>query len=836
MLAAVTELADSVATVGLGALLSATFTTLASANANLTYDAGSVALIYDDTVNDLAVKSGASGSGSWTLTTILRDALGGASYASLAMDWASKPSGEVDPAYPGLLSALQYAQNAAAVLADPDFVAVTAALNAIGTVADGIDDVNAVAAGIAAVEVVADNIDDITALVAPVAPVTLYLTRTLTGDDLRRHIYAEIDSPDLMASVITIPSNSEEALPLGAAFAGTNTGTGLIQFASDATGDAVITPAKAGYLYVPPGGSFRLEQRTTDNWVLSGDLSNEANAFTVKLFFDPSTDAAAFQERTGASATTAAGDGDVMGTLVNKGTHGGYAVARTDVRRPTREIDADGFWRFVTDGNSTASDADFLEIQGVEIDFTKLNLFVAFQQLSYGYADGIVSLSQIGQSGDVSNSAFAVSQTALSASIPTDFAFQMGVSPNRLSANVAGVNPERVHVMEWRKTANNVAATITVDGFEITSSGAVGLPALANTTALVTATVRLIMGANPGNEGQNGAIQHSNTAFYGVIATDAVLNTTQRASIRAYLESKAHAAIPDLPSYADLTALETARTTLITEVFGSGTLPTDLATLATDAAPPLTGLTNLASVQKMTIPGEADTNIKPRLWTPNSPRTDVVALVWAGHAAGWGANGIRDQVIQPMLAAGVPIVSMVLPDGPNDYTSGSPANHATNLTPYAEWVRQAVVAVNTLLDRYPGAEVIMTGISGGGWATMLCAAIDARITKSVQFVGSMPSDRYVNVDYEQWHTQITADYYDLYLMAAADGRRHLQILHEFDDAGFSRAAYEAQPPYAEGLAALAADLDGFYELQILDGHSAHAINAEDRAILMAELP
>ncbi|WP_439538666.1 hypothetical protein [Sphingomonas sp.] len=736
----------------------------------------------------------------------------------------------------GEYSAKHYAAKAGDVLTNADFIAVNAALGDIGTVADNIADVSTAATNIANITIVADNIGDIAALVAPVAPVTLTLARTLTGEDVRPHLYIEVDSPDLMVTQIPIPSNSEEALAIGAAFVGTNTGTGLIQFVPDTVGDAVITPAKAGYVYVPPGGSFRVEQRATDEWVLSGDLTNEANAFTVKLFFDPSTDAAAFQERTGASATTAAGDGDVMGTLVNKGTVGGYAVARTDVRRPTRQIDDDGFWCFVTDGNSTATNADFLEIQGVSIDFTKLNLYVAFKPLAYQFGDGIISLAPFDTSGDQANDRFAISQNALSASIPTDFAFNMGVSPNRLSVGVQGMNPERVHVVEWRCTANNVAKTITVDGFEITSSGAVGLPALANTTALTTATVRLIMGANPGNEGQNGAIQHSNTAFYGVIATDAVLNTAQRASIRAYLESKAHAAIPDLPTYADLTALETARTTLITEVFGSGTLPTDIATLATDASPPVTGLTGLNNVKIMTIPGEADTNIKPRLWTPNSPRTDVVALVWAGHAAGWNANGIRDQVIQPMLTAGVPIVSMVLPDGPNNYTSGSPTNHAANLTAYAEWARQAVVAVNTLLDTYPGAEVIMTGISGGGWATMLCAALDARITKSVQFVGSMPSDRYVNVDYEQWLTEISADYYDLYLMAAADGRRHIQVLHEFDDAGFSRAAYEAQPPYAEGLAALAEDLGGYFDLQILDGYSAHAINAEDSAILMAELP
>lgn len=725
------------------------------------------------------------------------------------------------------------------ILNDPGFIAIAADLsgaNRIGEVAAALPSIEDVAGNALNINLIAANIEDIASLVAPLAPVTITLARTLSAADLRRSLFIEIDTPDLMVTQIPIPSNSEEALALGAAFVGTNTGTGLIQFVPDAVGGAVITPAKAGYVYVPPGGSFRLEQRTTDEWVLSGVLSNEANAFTLAVLFEPVTDAVMKQERTGGSATTPTADGEVVGTWVNKGTGPRYAVARSDVRRPVRDADADGFEVITTDGNATAANADFLELLGLDIDMAKLHFFVAFKPLAYQFGDGIVSLAPVGQSGDASNSAFAISQNALSAAIPTDFAFNMGVAPNRLSVGVQGMQPERPHVVAWRKAGNNVPATITVDGFTITHEGAVGLPALANVTAMVEATVRLIIGANPGNEGQNGAIQHSNTAYNGIALTDTVLNDTQFASVLAYLDRKTLQAGPVLPNWADLTELEAARTTLITEVFGTGTLPTDLATLATDAAPPVTGLTNLASVQKMTIPGEADAKVKPRLWTPNNPRSDVVCFVWAGHAAGWNANGVRDQVIQPMLTAGVRVVSLVLPDGPNDYTSGSPTNHATNLTAYAKWFRQNGVAVNTLLDICPGADVIGTGISGGGWACMTYGAMDPRVTSTVQVCGSIPSDRYLNRDYEQWMTQISADYYDLYLMAAADGRRHIQILREDDAAGFSRAVYESRPPYEDAVAEAASSLGGgFFDLQILPG-ALHTFNTDDTATLLAELP
>lgn len=67
---------SAIATMGLGALLSARFATLAAANASLAYPDGAVAVVYADATdanNDLVVKSGSSGSGSWTVTTVLHD-------------------------------------------------------------------------------------------------------------------------------------------------------------------------------------------------------------------------------------------------------------------------------------------------------------------------------------------------------------------------------------------------------------------------------------------------------------------------------------------------------------------------------------------------------------------------------------------------------------------------------------------------------------------------------------------------------------------------------------------------------------------------------------------
>lgn len=70
----------SISNMGLGALLDVAYTTRAGLEADLLHDAGAVALVYADATdanNDLYVKVGATGAGSWTLTTALHDIVAG---------------------------------------------------------------------------------------------------------------------------------------------------------------------------------------------------------------------------------------------------------------------------------------------------------------------------------------------------------------------------------------------------------------------------------------------------------------------------------------------------------------------------------------------------------------------------------------------------------------------------------------------------------------------------------------------------------------------------------------------------------------------------------------
>ncbi len=649
--------------------------------------------------------------------------------------------------------------------------------------------------------------------------------------------------PAGMWLTITVPSNSVTPIPAGTMFPLITRDGNPVRLVSDGVDDDVnIEPLNSTLTALVGQGkrAWLMKADTGPNdWLWWGELSlPPEGAYSVKVFLDGSAAHTRKQEITGAAATTPAGDGQVVGSWRNLGTHGGYAMARTDVRRPLVDEHADGRVEIVTDGNATAANADFLELTGIPVNYAKLNLFVAFKARGYQFGDGIISLAPDGASGDNGNDRFAISHITLNNSLPTDFAFNMGVTPNRLSVGVQGMNPLNPHVVEWRKTANNVPATINIDGMEITHTGATGLPALANVTALVEAVSTLRIGANPGdNGGQNGAIQHSNTGYYFVVLHDEEpLTLAQRQAIRMYGEVLAHDPNPEYPAWADVTAMEADRDVLIDEVFPGEGLPTDIATKTVDVARPVTSMNHLVSqVYKLTIPGEADTNIKPRLYVPLFIRPGVTAQIIAGHAAGWNANGIPI-LLQRYLEQGVPVVLHCLPDGPNDFTSGSPTNHSVNQTAYAKFARQVVVARNMLLEDYPGSDGHICGISGGGWTTMLCAALDKRFTVSVHFVGSAYRKHYLNVDYEQHGTQISFDELALYVLGASPARIQRDIKRKTDDAGFDLALMLSRTPYADGVRVRAAELgDGDY-LMIMEDGSAHAMTNANADMMQALLP
>jgi hypothetical protein len=121
--------------------------------------------------------------------------------------------------------------------------------------------------------------------------------------------------------------------------------------------------------------------------------------------------------------------------------------------------------------------------------------------------------------------------------------------------------------------------------------------------------------------------------------------------------------------------------------------------------------------------------------------------------------------------------------------------------PFRFFIEPIVVAINTALANGTFKDITMMGASGGGWSTVLAAAVDPRIGNSVSVSGSLPlflpsatdtcafSRDAEQVD-ESGVLYEEISYLDLYILAAngtqpsGGKRRHLQINDQFDKCCF----------------------------------------------------
>jgi len=118
--------------------------------------------------------------------------------------------------------------------------------------------------------------------------------------------------------------------------------------------------------------------------------------------------------------------------------------------------------------------------------------------------------------------------------------------------------------------------------------------------------------------------------------------------------------------------------------------------------------------------------------------------------------------------------------------------------PMKFFLEPTIVSLNSLLaERGRYKDVSMIGLSGGGWTTTLCAALDPRISLSIHLAGSLPL-------YLRWgsaigHTEQHQDgfygiagYPDLYLMGSSgNNRNQIQVLNRHDDWCFGERQHNA---------------------------------------------
>ncbi len=134
-------------------------------------------------------------------------------------------------------------------------------------------------------------------------------------------------------------------------------------------------------------------------------------------------------------------------------------------------------------------------------------------------------------------------------------------------------------------------------------------------------------------------------------------------------------------------------------------------------------------------------------------------------------------------------------------------------------------------------ELIMVGLSGGGWATTVYSALDPRIKRSYPVAGTLPVylDNKIG-DFEQSTPDLleTVNYFELYVMGSyGEGRKQMQILNLFDPCcspGTAAGAYDR---------ALVGKMNqlghGTFEIFVDDTHYEHKISEAAIERILADL-
>lgn len=201
----------------------------------------------------------------------------------------------------------------------------------------------------------------------------------------------------------------------------------------------------------------------------------------------------------------------------------------------------------------------------------------------------------------------------------------------------------------------------------------------------------------------------------------------------------------------------------------------------------------------------------------------------AGHNQDAFDSNVGAGLIEYAISLGWDILAINMPTGDHSRFSAYENPLRAFMTPIAESLNYA-----TMQKAY--ATIEMSGLSGGGWSTVLYAAMDERITRSVPVAGSWPWYLRTNPkdvgDYEQTLPGLTASYLDLYALAATSGREQLQIFFDQDPCCF---AGTAPPGYLATTKSAAQSLGGDFDVQVL-AHNQHDVPPMVYAMIAGEAP
>jgi hypothetical protein len=268
------------------------------------------------------------------------------------------------------------------------------------------------------------------------------------------------------------------------------------------------------------------------------------------------------------------------------------------------------------------------------------------------------------------------------------------------------------------------------------------------------------------------------------------------------------------------------RQALIDFIWGAPGMPARaLPTVERNDKSPVGGLTDLARVDTLIVPMEAGKKGYAHHFIPNRPNARLVVL-HHGHASSFNDDptpedlsyGMR-RTIDGLLTDGYSVLAVYMPHvvkfstrltvddhgkvSHDDLFKQIKLKHGSPMKFFLEPVAVCLHYLKTrsAADDFPEyRDFSMAGLSGGGWTTVVYAAIDPTIRLSFPVAGSMPLylwprnwAGYTLGDGEQTLAAFyrIAGYPDLYVLGShGPGRRQVHVLNRLDDCCFGEGQHK----------------------------------------------
>lgn len=261
--------------------------------------------------------------------------------------------------------------------------------------------------------------------------------------------------------------------------------------------------------------------------------------------------------------------------------------------------------------------------------------------------------------------------------------------------------------------------------------------------------------------------------------------------------------------------VDSRRAQLIKFIWGPGGFPTDVSELMPEGSSPISDLENLARVEHLrtSMAGSpvGTVVVSTYHFIPTHRRNRLV-VVHYGHTCSVNFNGEGDGLkatVKALLKDGYGVVASLMPfsEGQCQYKHnmlfGSSQDESNR--PWHYFLEPLAKSLNYISRQYPEyRDISMVGLSGGGWATTLYAAIDPRIRNSFPVAGSIPLYMY-SANYQTDAEQSRADLYsqagypDLYVLGSVGrGRQQIQVLNHSDRCCFGSRQHERNLPHVSG--------------------------------------